>query len=445
MFFSADKSQRRQVHLYAALDTQGGSTFPAQLQEHPAFASRRLLQDVELFLFAGSTKQELREQIEHVLALPMPDTQEAFLTLAWHHTRWQEHEKVRGALVAQNPAELYERLRILRDHLDGEIPQFIDLQQGIFLGTDATSARIGFLFTGQGAPPYRQGGLMRQRFRFIDEIYKWADLPQDRDENETTIAQPAIIVSSIAAIQLLEKLGVSATVGFGHSLGELIALYWGGVIDEDPLLTLTNVRSNAMVSGSPTGSGLTIGASIAQIEPWLAGTEAYIAGILAPQLTVVTGEATSVARVREQAQAAKVFTMPMPMTHGFHSPTIREAVPLLEAYVRQLTFHTPRRRVISTVLQQEITPETDIVQLLSQQIISPVYLMPAALSVASELDLFVEVGPGKLISSFVAQCSSTPAYSIDAGGASFKDLLNMVGYAFVLGAPVRGEVLFSDI
>lgn len=445
MFFSTDKSQLRQNRLYAALDTQGGSTFPALLQKHPAFASRRLLQDVELFLFAGSTKQEVLEHIEHLLATPIPDTQEAFLTLAWHHTRWQPHEKVRGALVAKDPTELYERLRMLRDQLIGETPQFIDLQQGVFLGTAADSARIGFLFTGQGAPPYRQGGLMRQRFRFIDEIYKWADLPQDRDENETTIAQPAIIISSIAAIQLLEKLGVFATVGFGHSLGELIALYWAGVIDADPLLTLTNVRSNAMVSGSPTGAGLTIGASVAQIEPWRAGTEAYIAGILAPQLTVVTGEATSVARVRELAQTARVFTMPMPVSHGFHSPAIRDAVPLLEAYLQQLEFHPPRRRVISTVLQQEITPETDIVDLLSKQIISPVHLMPAALSVARELDLFVEVGPGKLISSFVAQCSPTPAHSIDAGSASFKDLLNIVGYAFVLGASVRGEALFADI
>ena len=61
------------------------------------------------------------------------------------------------------------------------------------------SARIGFLFPGQGSPSYRDGGAWRQRFNFLEDLYAYTQQNWRGDGVSTDVAQPAIIASSVAA------------------------------------------------------------------------------------------------------------------------------------------------------------------------------------------------------------------------------------------------------
>jgi enediyne polyketide synthase len=409
------------------------------------YTDKRLLQDCELFLLSGDTIPDLLQQIEQLLLLKAPDSKSDFIALAQQLAQTNQRGHIRSAVVASQVTELIQRLHTLKDLLHKGTTRHIDMQEGIFLGSSAIPPRIGFLFTGQGAPPYRNGGLIRQRFRFIDDLYLQAQLPAEGDENETAIAQPAIIISSVAAINLLEKLGISANVGLGHSLGELIAQYWAGIMDHMTLLNMTQIRSQAMSMGAPTGAMLTLGTSQEQAETLLAGKEAFIAGIVAPQLTVIAGDAADVAKVLDQAQAKNIRAMQMPLAYAFHTPCIQASIPPLAHYLASIQFQMPTRTMISTVTGKKLAAKTDLAALLCQQIISPVQFMDAVQCAAQEVDLFIEVGPGNLISNFTAQCTSVPVFSVDAGGTSMKQLLQIIGLVFTSGMPIHSEFLFADI
>jgi len=63
---------------------------------------------------------------------------------------------------------------------------------------------------------------------------------------------------------------VTAEAAIGHSLGEITALHWAGVLSEEALLRIARVRGAAMADlGSPTGGMLAIAASAGNVQALL--------------------------------------------------------------------------------------------------------------------------------------------------------------------------------
>jgi enediyne polyketide synthase len=74
----------------------------------------------------------------------------------------------------------------------------------------------------------------------------------------------------------------------------------------------------------------------------------------------------------------------------------------------------------------------------------PVRFTEAVAQAAKEVDLFIEVGPGRVLSGLVDEFVETPIIPLDAGGPSLKGLLQAVGAAFALGAHLNYDLLFAD-
>ena len=92
-------------------------------------------------------------------------------------------------------------------------------------------------------------------FKPSAEIYARAELDQQENKIITTIAQPAIVTASLAALTLLEKFNITAEVAVGHSLGELTALHWAGAIVEKSICGSPELRGASMMkSGDASGS-----------------------------------------------------------------------------------------------------------------------------------------------------------------------------------------------
>ena len=143
-----------------------------------------------------------------------------------------DHKPVRAACVAATPQELEHAIKVLRDCCASGSTARMDCCQGIFLSSGDAPPRIGFLFPGQAAPVYTDGGTWSRRFREVRDLYKRAGLPQIRSI-DTEVAQPCIVTSSVAGLLLLRSLGIEASVAAGHSLGELVSLCWAGAMDEE--------------------------------------------------------------------------------------------------------------------------------------------------------------------------------------------------------------------
>src|SRR5919205_2237342 len=247
-------------------------------------------QDAELFLFSAADVDQLENQIERVLVYADRLSRSELTDLAVRMSETLRALPVRAAAVASSPAELSARLEALKSHARSGAQRLIDPHAGVFFGVGQLSARIGFLFPGQGSPSYKDGGGWARRFNFLEDLYAYTKQEWRGDGVSTEVAQPAIIASSVAALRVLSRLGIAATVAVGHSLGEITALHWAGSLDQSSLLRIARARGRAMAEvDGPTGAMLSVAANRKAVEEILNGERVVIAGLNSPVQTVLSG------------------------------------------------------------------------------------------------------------------------------------------------------------
>jgi enediyne polyketide synthase len=416
---------------------------------HPALQSRecellRSAQDAELVLLGGSDRAALQRQIEHLLTYAARLSRSEVTDLAAHTARTLEARQVRAALVAASPAELVQHLATLRAWLTEHVITRLDTRAGIFLGTSSGVSHLGLLFPGQGAPAHCSGGVWRRRFPCVQDLYARQPLPAASDGVSTAVAQPAIVMASLAALEVLMNLGVTGSIAIGHSLGELTALHWAGAFDAEALLRLATVRGKAMAAlRDPTGAMASLSAVPREVERLAQTAEVVIAGFNAPRQTVISGEASAVAAVVARARGQGVPARLLPVSHAFHSPLMAAAIPALAQQLDCEACQPLHRPVVSTVTGAPLACETDVRALLCRQVTAPVRFVDAIMSADRSVDLWLEVGPGRVLSGLLTYVD-TPAIALDAGGASLRGVLQAVGAAFALGAPVDPTALFAE-
>ena len=173
-------------------------------------------QDAELFLLTAPSIEQLQEKIEQLLTIApqLSKAEMADLAAELALGGWgivDENPVIRAAVVASTPNILTRHLETLKswllDSSAPDTPLRTTETQDIFLGRGDQQPRIGFLFPGQASPVYLDGGAWERRFPQLGALYQAAELPTGEDLKSTAIAQPAIVLSSIAGLQVLNQLG----------------------------------------------------------------------------------------------------------------------------------------------------------------------------------------------------------------------------------------------
>ncbi|MGI8665207.1 MAG: SDR family NAD(P)-dependent oxidoreductase [Jatrophihabitans sp.] len=353
---------------------------------------------------------------------------------------------LRAAIVAGDPEEAAQRFATLLTMLDNGARSVVDLVGGVFLGAATRAPRIGFLFPGQGAGRRGDGGALRHRFADVDELYRTLPVPLGADLVATENAQPRIVTSSVAGLRVLARLGIQAVTAAGHSLGELTALHWAGATDEAGLLRAATARGRIMARASD-GNGAMAGvmAPPEAVVPLLVGEPVVIAGYNSPRQTVVSGPSEAVARVCERAAGLGLSSNGIAVSHAFHSQAVAPAAIAFGDHLLAEHFAPLTRTMVSTVTGAVLPTDTDVPGLLTRQVLDPVRFTEAVQAMAAQADLFIEVGPGRILGSLAADIApGVPVVSLDADSVSLSGLLHAVGLAYALGAPVRHRELFQD-
>ncbi len=422
-------------------------------------AERTLLaspQDAELFCLAAADAAGLARAAADLAAVAGRLSRAELADAAAELARRSEAAggRARAAVVAATPAELEERLGLLAGWLEAGRERAIEPGRGIFLGAGTAGAgsngsgggapRIGLLFPGQGAPAHRSGGAWARRFEEVAALYGRACLPAAGDDVDTAVAQPAIVAAGLAALSVLERLGVRAAVAVGHSLGELTALSWAGALSDDDLIALAAERGAAMAElGDAGGAMAAIGAGAEAAAELAAAAGASVAAHNGPASTVVSGAAAAVEAAMAAARARGWSATRLAVSHAFHSPLVAAARPRLAAAIERAGLGTPRRPVASTITGALLDPAADLGRLLLDQVTSPVRFAEA-MAAAGTVDLWIEAGPGRTLAGLAARLGEAPVASLDAGGESLAGLLAAAGAAWALGAPVTPRALFED-
>jgi enediyne polyketide synthase len=412
-------------------------------------------QDCELLLIDAASTAELRGRVAHLAGLcgrlAFAELGDVAGTLQGELAGWP----VRAAVVAGSPDQASERLTRLLAALDSGVRRLIDVPGGVFLGDRATASddqaaapagpRIGYLFPGQGSGQGQGDSAIAQRFETVRDLYRTVTLPVCGDPAATAVAQPRIAASSAAGLRVLSLLGIEAAAAVGHSLGELTALHWAGAMDEAALLDLASARGRVMADASEGGGAMAgIEAGPDQVEPLLSAEPVVIAGYNGPRQTVVSGPADSVDRVRAAAAARGLATVPIAVSHAFHSPAVAPAAAGLDAYLAGSRFRPLARRVLSTVTGHELSADADLRQLMVRQVREPVRFSEALGRMADGADLLIEVGPGRVLSGLAAAITpGIPVIPLVTDGTSLSGLLSAAAAAYVLGAAVRPGQLFA--
>lgn len=409
--------------------------------------TRRLVrsrQDRELLLLDADDVAELRGRVARLLPLVarLSYAELADLGVTLHGEL--AGRRVRAAIVAASPDGAAAGLTTLLSFVDSGVRAVLDVTGDVFLGERDGDPRIGLLFPGQGTGGRGDGGALRRRFDLVGDLYRDRPGSTGGDPVATAVAQPSIVTASLAGLRMLADLGVDATAAVGHSLGELTALHWAGAMDETTVSRIAAARGRIMAEASHgDGTMAGIAAPPQAVVPLLAGEPVVIAAYNGPQQTVVSGPVPSVRRVCERAASRGLVATTIAVSHAFHSELVAPAAAALRDHLARQHFGPLVRRVVSTVTAAELPSDTDVATLLAQQVLAPVRFAEAVTTTAADLDLMLEVGPGRVLTGLAGQIvPSVPTLSLETDGASLSGLLRAVAAAYVLGAPVRVDRLW---
>lgn len=391
-------------------------------------------QDAELLAVDALSREQLRERVQQLIDFVPSVAYAQLADLAATLHRELRDLPYRAAVVVTSPEDAERQLRRVLDAIDTGDTRLLTADGRALLGYASGPGRLGYLFPGQGSGRGTSGGALRRRFAEADQVYRRAALPQSGDMVATSVAQPRIVTGSLAGLTVLANLGLEATVAVGHSLGEITALHWAGAIDEDTLLSIARVRGRTMAEHSASGTMASIGAPPEAVERLIDGTSVVIAGFNGPQQTVVAGPVEQIEQVCDAARQVSLTATRLAVSHAFHSPLVAAAADAFGAQLDGERFAPLGRSVVSTVTGETLTADTDLPALLRRQIVDPVLFAPAATVAAKDVDLLVEVGPGRVLGGLAAGITTVPALALDTDSQSLVGLLRVVAGAFVVGA-----------
>lgn len=285
--------------------------------------------------------------------------------------------------------------------------------------------KIALIFPGQGAQYIGMGKEFYDNFQDSKDIYNKAtsilgiDIAQlcfeENDKiNITEYTQIAMVTTCIAMLVQVEKLGIKADVCAGLSLGEYPAMIASGVMSFEEAIQVVRQRGILMQEAVEPGIGAMsaiLGMESEMIENVCKDTEGIvsIANYNCPGQVVISGLKKSVEDAGEalkKSGAKKVI--PLNVSGPFHSPMLKEAGEKLYLVLDKINLKEPTLPYVANVNAHYIDKKDNIQDLLAKQVYSSVKWQQSVENmIAAGVDTFIEIGPGKTLSSFVKKIDKT--------------------------------------
>ena len=281
-----------------------------------------------------------------------------------------------------------------------------------------------FLFPGQGAQVIGMGKDIYEKYEEARKVFDEAsnisgiDVKKlcfeglEDELNKTENTQLAIMVTSLAILEVLKSKNIDAKITCGLSLGEYTALVYAGIISFKDGIKLIKKRGYYMgnlIPASEYEMAAVIGLDVSKIEDICSelksqGKFVVPANYNCSSQTVVSGEKIAVEEAIEKLKSAGAKrVIPLKTSGPFHTEKLLEASKVFGKELENIKFNLDETsvEVIKNIDGTYYNNNDNIKEILEKHIISPVRFDKAIKLMQEEkVDEYVEIGPRKNFNRF---------------------------------------------
>ncbi len=419
------------------------------------------------FVLSASSTSALRAQARKLHA-HLENTDDRLVDVAHSLATARTHLRKRQVLFADDKTTL---LKSLASCARGETPAGAVRTPE----TGAEGCRVALLFTGQGSQLPGMGRKLYDLYPVfkdaLDEIaarftalkhplldVMWAGPGSEKAAllHRTDFTQRALFAIEVALWRLWESWGVKPDLLLGHSIGELAAAHVAGVFDLDNACRLVAARGSLMQALPSGGAMASIEASGEEVGTALASlrltNNVSIAGLNAPQQTVVSGNAAGVATLLRYFARQKRKAKTLQVSHAFHSHLMDGMLAEFGAVAEAIVYARPKLPLVSS-LTGELVKASEITR-------SEYWVRQARETVrfnagmrtlyAQGANTFLELGPQPVLSGMGAACLADDGpvswlASLSFGKDDVAVMQKSLAQLHVFGVPVNWRGFFAPL
>ena len=446
----------------------GGSNFHAVLEETTHSREAAWDGSVEILAWSGSDLASLDSVIDSI-----PDPESAEFSRLARQTRSSFDPKAPARLaVAWSSGDRAALQAACRDALAAARSGRPAVGPAR-AGTGAGPRKPVLLFPGQGS---QKTGMFRELACVFPEIAESCDaaatafsarfpaLPAldrivdplragsaDILSGDTRACQSALAAIGLGSAHLLERFGVNGWAACGHSLGELPALAWAGRITPDSMHRLVALRGGAMHDAGQAFAGAMIAAmdSREKVMGLLAAdrslSEVAAANHNSAGQMVLSGPVKAIEAASRVLSAGGVRVVRLDVAGAFHHPALAPVGAVLGSHLAAEPLHGGSDRVVLSGCSGAPYPvdATASAALLARQPYSEIRFVSCLEWLRDAgADLFIECGPGKVLTGLSSRVCDAPTVCIDPDPEQPGGLLRLARalcQLAALGLPVRLE------
>ncbi|MDR1184424.1 MAG: type I polyketide synthase, partial [Coriobacteriales bacterium] len=389
----------------------GGTNFHALLEnvtpERPETPLKAW--PVELVVFRGETPEEAWGLMEKIVALCAINNRFSVRDIAYTLAAYHVDQPIQYSIVAEDTADLLVHIdAVLKEQEDAAVYARFPVE-----------GKVAFLFPGQGS---QRADMAADLFVLFPQMRKLLDAhpeyervllppaafgPEEKKAQRAAVtdtlnAQPLLGLVDLGIAKLLCDFGIGADMAAGHSYGELPALCFAGVIEEEDLVKLSRSRAETMLAalGKDPGGMIAVRTDRETLDDLLVdANDVWAVNLNAPRQTVVAGTSAGLEALAGRLDEAKVAWDRLNVAGAFHSPLLADAESGFAKVLAGVKLHKATLPVWSNTTAKPY-PQTGaaIKRRLAEHLARPVRFVDEVEGMYAEgVRVFIEAGPGGVL------------------------------------------------